>query len=295
MALLLAMYQKMRLIREKNQLVLDQSKISSKLKRVQKNIEKTQKYYTSLFTKLDNDAKRMQNNATITINNMFGFGSNQMGMNPYNYSGLSNSALMTIVDCLRQGKAMTVSADKKDQYINSGLYQEGTPPDGVTLQEGQVYLTPIQMDPSVAQAMVQEFINGTLFKQYCVSGSNEQAKNDAGLLLYGRNGGYTEAHLELFNIAKGYATQRENMMRTQCSDMQMSSQNNISIWLEAKKAELEDQQDAALEPLNYEDTMLQLEKDQKDARLQMINSEIETYTQLVSQEVKNSTPTFGLA
>lgn len=293
MALLLAMYQKMRLIREKNQLVLDKTKISSKLTRVQKNIEKTQKYYTSLFSKLENDAKRMQNNATISINNMFGFGSNQMGMNQYNYSGLSNNALMTIAKCLQQGQPTVVNEADKEKYLNSGLYQEGTAPNGVTLQQGQVYLTPLPIDQNVANAMVQEYLAGTL-SAYYENGSTTQAVDANGLKLFGKNGSYNECHMALFNNAKMYATQQENMMRSQCSELQMSSQNNISIWLEAKKAELEDQQDAALEPLNYEDTMLQLEKDQKDARLQRINTEIETYTQLVSQEVKNSTPTFGL-
>ena len=65
MALLLAMYQKMRLIREKNQLVLDQSKFSSKLTRIEKNIANQQKRYTSLFSQLESQAKMMQSNATI--------------------------------------------------------------------------------------------------------------------------------------------------------------------------------------------------------------------------------------
>ena len=71
-------------------------------------------------------------------------------------------------------------------------------------------------------------------------------------------------------------------------------ESNVSIWLDAQKAALEAEQDAMLEPLNYEETMLELEKEQKDTRLQRINEEIETYKQLVSQEVKNTTPTFGL-
>ena len=42
MALLLAMYQKMRLTREKNQAQFDLTKFSSKYSRVQKNIERQQ-------------------------------------------------------------------------------------------------------------------------------------------------------------------------------------------------------------------------------------------------------------
>ena len=57
MALLLAMYQKMRLIREKNQLVLEQSQYSSKLSRIEKNIERKTKYYTGLLAKIDERAQ----------------------------------------------------------------------------------------------------------------------------------------------------------------------------------------------------------------------------------------------
>ena len=47
MAILLAMYQKMRLTREKNQATFDLTKYSSKLSRVQKNIKRQQELFTS--------------------------------------------------------------------------------------------------------------------------------------------------------------------------------------------------------------------------------------------------------
>jgi hypothetical protein len=70
--------------------------------------------------------------------------------------------------------------------------------------------------------------------------------------------------------------------------------NNVSIWLEAQKAQLEAEQDAALDPLSYEETMMELEKTQIEARLERIKQQEQSYSQLVSDEAKNSAPTFGL-
>ena len=71
-------------------------------------------------------------------------------------------------------------------------------------------------------------------------------------------------------------------------------QSNIRLWLKAQKHALTAEKNTKLEPLNYEQTMAKLEKEKKEARLQRINEEIEVYKELVSQAVKNSTPTFGL-
>ena len=60
MAMLLAVFQKMRLIREKNQLVLEQSQFSSKLTRIEKNIANTQKRYTSMIANIDKQAQMMR-------------------------------------------------------------------------------------------------------------------------------------------------------------------------------------------------------------------------------------------
>ena len=86
MALLLAVFQKMKLVREKNQLVLEQTSYSSQLDRIQKNIERSQKRYTSLFAQLESKAKTMTNNANVYFNNMLG----GYSMNMSNYSGMNN-------------------------------------------------------------------------------------------------------------------------------------------------------------------------------------------------------------
>ena len=71
-------------------------------------------------------------------------------------------------------------------------------------------------------------------------------------------------------------------------------ENNISIWLDAQKAQLEAEQDAALDALNYEQTMMELSKTQADSRLKRIQTELDSYEQLASQEAEKTAPTFGL-
>ena len=101
MALLLAMYQKMKLIREKNQATLDLTKYSSKLDRVTKNIERVQKRYTSLFAQLESQAKMMQSNATIMLQNMAGLGMNSVNVNNYTgMNGFTYGKLATVLHIL---------------------------------------------------------------------------------------------------------------------------------------------------------------------------------------------------
>ena len=67
-----------------------------------------------------------------------------------------------------------------------------------------------------------------------------------------------------------------------------------AVKAEAEKAKYEAQQDAVIEPLTYEQTMLELEKNQKDARLKRIEAELQSYTELASKEAESMAPTFGL-
>ena len=267
MALLLAMYQKMRLIREKNQLVLDQTKISSKLTRVQKTIERTQKRYTSLFSQLESQSKMMESQAKVQIQNMFGLGQNCV--NPYDYSGMNGFIINGMQQLLANGIPRGKDADGNQ-------------------------LDPFTMDNSRFQEMYQAYMqNGGTFPAEVENGQTvyeDEAKTKPKY-----QGGFTADEVKAFNMALSQARNIQEKQRMNANTMSNQYSTNVSIWLEAQKAALEAEQDAALEPLNYEDTMLQLEKEQKDARLQRINTEIETYTQLVSQEAKNSAPTFGLA
>lgn len=258
MALLLAMYQKMRLIREKNQLTLDLTKYSSKLDRVTKNIERVQKRYTSLFSQLESRAKCMQSQATMAFQNMAGLGCNSV--NPMNYTGVNGFVMNYAGNMMQQ--AATIMVDGKETKfagINANKFQ----------------------------SLMTEYIqNGKLLPK-------PDPKNK-GKYIDGEFKNCTAVEAAAFTQAlqAGQMMQQQAQMWVQQNTQ--NYQNNVSIWLDAEKARLEAQQDAMLEPLQYEETMMELEKEQADQKLKRINAQIESYDQLVSQEAQNSAPKFGL-
>ena len=130
MALLLAMYQKMRLIREKNQATLDQAKYSSKLSRVQKNIERVQKKYTSMLANIDKQAKLMESQATSIFQQKLGLGLQNFGgnfINPYAFGGTNGFVLQAAGNFFNQGYPVTYEENGKQKQFtwkSSAKYQE---------------------------------------------------------------------------------------------------------------------------------------------------------------------------
>lgn len=259
MALLLAMYQKMRLIREKNQVTLDLTKYSSKLDRVTKNIERVQKRYTSLFAQLDQQAKRMESDAKMALQNMVGLGTNCV--NPNNLMGM-NGFVYNIV-----GGMMTAGGYK---YNDASGVQQSLP----------------GMDQARVQAMMDEYMaNGKFLPK--LDADNKPIQNEY-------QNGWTPEEVAAFTYAMRAAQTQQQQAQMFVQQGSATVGNNVSIWLDAQKAQLEAQQDAELEPLNYQETMWELEKTQADNKLKRINANLETYEQLVSQESEKSAPTFGL-
>lgn len=257
MALLLAMYQKMRLIREKNQVTLDLTKYSSKLDRVTKNIERVQKRYTSLFAQLESQAKMAQSQATMMFQNMAGLGSNCTGLN--NYSGM-NGFVYNVM-----GQMLTAGGYK---------YKDGD--------------TECEL-PGMDKQKIQEMMN-----EYMANGKFLPKKGEDDKYIEGQYENYEPQEVAAFMSAMRAGQMQQQQAQMWVQNSTQAYGNNVSIWLEAAKAQLEAEQDAALEPLNYQETMWELEKEQADAKLQRINANLETYNQLCSQEAKNSAPTFGL-
>ena len=69
MALLLSMYQKLRLTRERNQLQLELTQISAKRKRVTKNMSEIKKRYKSIQQNIDNGIKQLKNQYKLWTQN----------------------------------------------------------------------------------------------------------------------------------------------------------------------------------------------------------------------------------
>lgn len=288
MALLLAMYQKMRLIREINQDTLKLTRITSKMDRVTKNIERTQKRFTSLFAQLDQQAKMMQTNATMIFQNMAGLGMNNFAnsTNPYGFTGMNGFVMQNANAFMAKGPGIP--------------YQNGTDSNSKAI---------IAYYSGLDQAKIQ-----TLWQHYNQNGGNfvpvkttkdgqSIAKTESRVLYNAKGGtatdvpvyeGFTQEDVNLFKYAIQQAQMQQQQAQTWVQNANTQYGNNVSIWLDAAKAQLEAEQDKALEPLSYEDTMLQLEKEQLDSRLQRLRAEKESYDTLVGEEAKNMAPTFGL-
>ena len=244
MALLLAMYQKLRLIRERNQLTLEMTQNSSKLTRIEKNIERTQKYYTSLFKQVEDQAKRYQNMATTAINSMAGIGVGYS--NPMDYTGMGNFFITKFMtDTLASGKF-------GDKEISLGGSHNGN------------------------SYTFEDMMNNPSFKD-----------KDGNQL-------YSDEDIALFNQLKNAGYQAQQQTQAQASMLSSQVQNNISIWADAMRQQYECEQDAALEPLTYEQTMLELDKTLKENRLKRIEAEIESYSQLADKGAQEAAPKFGL-
>jgi len=267
MAILLAMFQKMRLVREKNLETYNLTKYSSKLSRVTKNIERIQKMYTSRMSTLESNAKRMQNAASIFFQNQFGLGTGSINTNMYSYLGggqLTGFMLNSMAGMFNGGDTYQYGKESGDQISKSDF---------------EKFL-------KIYQAYGQQ---GVL----CQVDENGVPTKDAdgkAIQLEGAEAAKAQAFLSMVQNA----SMMQSQAQMQLSTVNQSYQDNISIWLEAAKAELEAQQDEALLPLQEEETMLELDKTASEERLTRIKAELESYTQLVSEEAKDSAPKFGL-
>lgn len=264
MALLLAMFQKLRLKREYNQCALKATTFSSKISRVEKNIQRAQKRYTSLFAQIDSQAKMMTSQAKMAIQNGFGLGVNgTSGLT--SIGGMSGFVMNTMAAGLAQASSWFLDKDK----------------------------IPIidDMDDATIQKLMQLYMQtgGRMNPDEAVEGENNTKTVETF------NGGeFTKEQVNAFMAALQRAQQMQSQAQMQANNMATQYENNVSIWVEAQKKQLEAEQDAVLEPLNYEQTMLELDKELNDQKMTRLKAEMESYDQLCSEEAKNSAPTFGL-
>lgn len=282
MALLLAMYQKMRLIREKNQATLDLTKYSSKVSRVQKNIERVQKKYTSMLAKIDQQAKMMESQATSIFQQKLGLGLQNFGgnfVNPYTFGGTNGFVLQMAGNFFGQGYPVTYEdGDKQKQFTwkSTAKYQEMLK---VWNQNGGRRPAAI-----VGADNNPEYRTGDEAKLFGKIANDTIPKYKQ----------FTEEDWILFEASMQQAQIAQNQAYMTQQQLTQSFSSNVSIWADAMKAQIEAEQDQALEPLHYQETMWELEKTQLDMKLKRINAELESYEQLVSEEAKNTAPTFGL-
>ena len=82
--------------------------------------------------------------------------------------------------------------------------------------------------------------------------------------------------------------------QSQAAQIESLYNQNASIWLEAEKAALEEAQDAALAPLEEQETEWDMEKEVCETQLADARARLESISEALKDGIKNSAPTFGL-
>lgn len=267
-----AMYQKFRLIRERNQLELQQVGYTTKLARIEKNISRKEKYYQGLFTKLEQQATNFKNQAKIGIQNMFGLG--QGSVNPLNYSGTNAFVLQKMAQYITSGQIPKYENNKPVE----GEYWEPTSDPNSILGLYQQY------GMSIPQAVDSDG-NG-ITETITVGDKEKTVPVYLGELSYEEKQYYDMAYRQAQNDY-----QQAQMMMNQATT---NYDTNVSIWLEAQQAQLQAEQDSVLGALEYEQTIMEIDNTYCEQRLKRINQEIESYDKLIDDRNEKNTPKFGL-
>ena len=106
--------------------------------------------------------------------------------------------------------------------------------------------------------------------------------------------GITEDAWKAFNMCMQQAQMNQQQVQAYCNNMSSQYETNISIWLDAQKAQLEAEQDAALEPLNEQELEWDLESQSAETQLADARARLDSIKQALSEGIKDSAPTFGL-
>ncbi len=261
MALLLSMYQKLRLTRERNQLQLELTQISAKRKRVTKNMSEIQKRYKSIQQNIDNGIKQLKNQYKLWTQNAVLGGAGTFSPSVFGNTGTSGY----VINALSNWATNT--------QLDDNLYTDK------------------------AADIVKVIQSGGTFTKKVVDGQEE--KDDDGNPIYVASNDnsitISQKDYNKFATASNLAQQEQTKATYVCNQMQQQYENNLSIFSLQQEAAMEAEQDEMLAPLAYEDTMLELEETEIKTRLEYIKNELEAYTSQLKEDCQNAAPKFGLA
>ncbi len=202
----------------------------------------------------------MQSQASVFFRNQMGLGMENQAFNPWNMSGggITSFVLNQMGGMLASGQ---IPKDKDNKFP--------------------------AMDQVKFQEMLQDYYTSGLGQYKDADGNPQEGK-------YGSNGQFTQDEVTAFKMAMQAAQQNQSQANMMCQQMSQNYQNNVSIWLEAAKEQLEAEQDAALAPLEMEQTDMELEKESVETQLAYAKERLQSIEQACSEETKNAAPKFGL-
>ena len=266
MAFLMLLHEKMRLQRKVNKLTLRELKMSSRKERITKNISRVQKMYSSKMTQLEKQASILQKQFTVGIQNSMGLGTQNQMFNPYGGGGITSFVANQLGNMLSNGGQPI--KDAKDNVIADFN------------KDGRI------------QQMMQDYYSGGFKPVYDKEGDTSASNIKEYEGLSGNK--YTKDEYACFQRALNAAQQQQSQAQMMCQQMSSNYEANISVWLEAQKAQLEAEQDMALAPLEAEETDMDLEKESCEAQLADAKARLESIKQACSEGIKDSAPSFGL-
>lgn len=266
MAFLMLLHEKMRLQRKVNKLTLRELKMSSRKERITKNISRVQKMYSSKMTRLEKQASILQKQFTVGIQNSMGLGTQNQMFNPYGGGGITSFVANQLGNFLSNG-GQPIKDAKGNEIADFN-------------KDGRI------------QQMMQDYYSGGFKPVYDKEGDTSASNIKEYEGLSGNK--YTKDEYACFQRALNAAQQQQSQAQMMCQQMSSNYEANISVWLEAQKAQLEAEQDMALAPLEAEETDMDLEKESCEAQLADAKARLESIKQACSEGIKDSAPSFGL-
>ncbi len=269
MAFLLLLHQKMRLQRKQNQLTLKQLRFSSLVERMQKKVDKREKYYAKLEKQLERQANYYKNSANMFFSQQMGLGTNSVNLgNPYG----SNGATMAILQNL--------TPEQMKEYLNQ--YTGGQ----LNCKDFDTATWNLIKSGGVTQATYDDannkFKKGDLINTF----TGEKAKLPSNV--------NAEAVNKAASLMQQMAQMQVSNMQTQMSQMKSNYENNVSIWLEAQQEQLEAQKEWEMDLLAEEQADMEAEKNSVEAQLELVKQEKQNIEQALGQAIQDSAPKFGL-
>ena len=273
MAFLLLLHQKMKLQRKENMLTLKQLRFSSQVDRMEKKVQKRQKYYDKLKKQIERQANCYKNSMNMQISNMFGLGTNSVNLySPYGSNGA----------------AMSMIAGMSATDMNNALGLDGTAKNGFKISEEiakAIASGTLQCNSSTKEIEFngKKIPAGALYDGYSGDILQTSGKNDATQI--------GQAYQQLQQLAQVRVTQ----MQTQAQNMKAAYENNVSIWQEAALEQLDAQEEWEMDLLAEEQSDMEAEKNSVEVQLQRVQEEKKNIEQALGQAIQDSAPKFGLA
>ena len=260
MAFLMLLHEKMRLQRKQNKLTLKQLRNSNQLSRMESRIKKREKYYSKLEKQIDTQGNYYKNMGKTMINNTYG---GAAGWSPNTlFAGGGVGFGSTMGNCIEQA-CSRYNVDSK--YV-------------------ELYMTHGTMAFHKDDTKFEEKTNATTGKKEKVY---EVEVDGYGTI-------NTEQYGDIMQAAQ-YAKQLQSQQSQFASQMALDYENQVSIWVQAQKDELEMQQEWEMDLLAEEQADYEAEKESIAAELELVKQRKEAIEQELGQSIKDAAPKFGLA